>query len=99
MKLLDIINIHLVFYIFLFELVLLGVSNVLFTEIELINPNAIYNIETILDYKYVRNKVKYLIKWLDYLYSENIWEFKKNLSCSEKLQVFYLKYLYLLIKP
>ena len=72
MKLLNIINIHLVFYIFLFELILLGVLNILFIEIELINLNVIYNIEIILNCKYIRNKIKYLIKWLDYLYSENI---------------------------
>ena len=55
-------NIHLVFYIFLFESILLEISNILFIEIELINSNAIYNIETILDYKYIKNKIKYLIK-------------------------------------
>ena len=72
MKLLNIINIYLVFYIFLFELILLGILNILFIEIELINSNIIYNIKIILNYKYIRNKIKYLIKWLDYLYSKNI---------------------------
>lgn len=62
LKLLDIINIHLVFYIFLFELVLLETPNVLFIEIELVNSNIIYNIEIILNYKYIKNKIKYLIK-------------------------------------
>jgi hypothetical protein len=42
------INIHLVFYISLLELVLLGVLPVLVTEIELVNPNAKYKIEEIL---------------------------------------------------
>ena len=55
-------NIYLVFYIFLFELVLLRIPNMLFTEIEPVNRNTIYNIETILNYKYIRNKIKYLIK-------------------------------------
>ena len=55
-------NIYLIFYISLFELVLLKVSNILFIEIESINSNIIYNIEMILDYKYIKNKIKYLIK-------------------------------------
>ena len=62
MKLLDIINIHLIFHIFLFELILLEMLNILFIKIELINLNVIYNIEIILNYKYIKNKIKYLIK-------------------------------------
>jgi hypothetical protein len=45
------INIYLVFYISLLELVLLGVLLVLITEIEPVNPNAKYKIKEILDYK------------------------------------------------
>jgi hypothetical protein len=44
-------NIHLVFYILLLELILLGVPLVPVIEIELINPNAKYKIEEILDHK------------------------------------------------
>jgi hypothetical protein len=44
-------NIHLVFYISLLELVLLGVLLVPVTEIELVNPNAKYKIKEILDHK------------------------------------------------
>jgi hypothetical protein len=55
-------NIHLVFYISLLKLVLLGVLLVPVTKIEPINPNTEYKIEEILDYKQVRNCVKYLIK-------------------------------------
>ena len=44
------INIHLVFYIFLLELVLLGALRALKVKIELINLNAKYNIKDILDY-------------------------------------------------
>jgi hypothetical protein len=44
-------NIYLVFYISLLELVLLGVLLVPVTEIELVNPNIEYKIEKILDYK------------------------------------------------
>jgi hypothetical protein len=65
------INIHPVFHISLLEPVLLGVLPVLVTEIELVNPNIKYEVEEILDYKQVRNYIKYLVKWTDYLYSEN----------------------------
>jgi hypothetical protein len=76
-------NIHPVFYISLLELVLLGVLLVPVTEIELVNPNIKYKVEEILDHKQVRNYVKYLVKWIDYLYSENTWETRiilKNLK-------------------
>jgi hypothetical protein len=64
-------NIHLVFHISLLELVLLGALPAPITEIEPINPNTKYEIEEILDYKRVRNYIKYLVKWIGYLYSEN----------------------------
>jgi hypothetical protein len=64
-------NIHLVFHISLLELVPLEALLVLVTEIELVNPNAEYKIGEILDHKQVRNYIKYLVKWIDYLYSEN----------------------------
>jgi hypothetical protein len=44
-------NIYLVFYISLLELVLLGVLLVPVTEIELVNLNTEYKVEEILDYK------------------------------------------------
>jgi hypothetical protein len=44
-------NIYLVFYISLLEPILPGVLPVLITEIELVNPNAEYKVEEILDYK------------------------------------------------
>ncbi|APA13902.1 hypothetical protein sscle_11g086720 [Sclerotinia sclerotiorum 1980 UF-70] len=62
------------------------------TEIEPVNPDAIYDVETILDCKYIRGKIKYLIKWLDYPHSENTWELKKDLSCPEKLKAFHQRY-------
>jgi hypothetical protein len=46
----------------LLELVLLGVLPVLVTEIELVNLNTEYKIKEILDYKQVRNYIKYLVK-------------------------------------
>jgi hypothetical protein len=64
-------NIYPVFYISLLELILLGVLLAPVTKIELVNPNIEYKIEEILDYKQVRNYIKYLVKWTDYLYSEN----------------------------
>jgi hypothetical protein len=45
------INIYPVFYISLFELILSGVLLAPVIEIELVNPNAEYKIEEILDYK------------------------------------------------
>jgi hypothetical protein len=56
------INIYPVFYISLLKLVLLGVLLIPVIEIELVNPNTEYKIEEILDYKRVRNHVKYLVK-------------------------------------
>jgi hypothetical protein len=60
-------------YISLLEPVLLGVLPAPVTKIEPVNPNAKYEVEEILDYKQVRNYIKYLVKWIDYLYSENTW--------------------------
>ncbi|RAL58210.1 hypothetical protein DID88_002313 [Monilinia fructigena] len=99
LKLPDTMNIHPVFHISLLEPAPPGAPNAPFTEIEPVNPNAIYDVETILDCKYVRNKVKYLIKWLDYPHSENTWELKEDLSCPEKLRAFHLKYPHLPTKP
>jgi hypothetical protein len=45
------INIYLVFYISLLELILLRILLVPVTEIELVNPNIEYKIKEILDYK------------------------------------------------
>jgi hypothetical protein len=55
-------NIYPVFHISLLELVLLGVPLVLVTEIEPVNPNAKYKIKEILDYRQVKNYIKYLVK-------------------------------------
>jgi hypothetical protein len=55
-------NIHPVFYISLLEPVLLGVLPAPVTKIELVNLNAEYKVEEILDYKQVKNYIKYLIK-------------------------------------
>jgi hypothetical protein len=55
-------NIYLVFYISFLELILLGVLLAPVTKIELVNPNAEYKVEEILDYKQIRNHIKYLVK-------------------------------------
>jgi hypothetical protein len=55
-------NIYLVFYISLLELVLPGVLLVLVIEIELVNLNIEYKVEEILDHKQVKNYIKYLVK-------------------------------------
>jgi hypothetical protein len=78
------INIHPVFHISFLELVLLGALLVPITEIEPVNPNTKYKIEEILDHKKVRNYIKYLVKWIGYLYSENTWETKITLKNLEK---------------
>jgi hypothetical protein len=56
------INIYLVFYISFLKLVLLGALLVPVTEIEPVNPNTEYKVEEILDHKWVRNYIKYLVK-------------------------------------
>jgi hypothetical protein len=56
------INIYPVFYISFLELVLLGVLLAPVIEIELVNLNTEYKIKEILDYKQVRNYIKYLVK-------------------------------------
>jgi hypothetical protein len=55
-------NIYLVFYISLLELVLSGALLAPITEIEPVNPNTKYKVEEILDHKKVRNYIKYLVK-------------------------------------
>lgn len=57
-----IMNIYLIFYIFLLKPIPPGVSLILVTKIELVNPNAEYKVENILNYKKIRGYIKYLIK-------------------------------------
>ena len=56
------INIYLVFYILLLELVLDSIPKAPITKIKLVNLNAKYKIKNILDNKLVREKLYYLIK-------------------------------------
>ena len=55
-------KIYLIFHIFLFKLILLKVFKILYIKINLINLNIKYEIKEILDYKYIKRKIKYLIK-------------------------------------
>jgi hypothetical protein len=57
-----IMNIYLVFHISFLELVLLGALLIPVTEIEPVNSNAEYKIKEILDYRKVKNYIKYLVK-------------------------------------
>jgi hypothetical protein len=54
------INIYPVFHISLLELILPEILPAPVTEIKPVNPNTEYKIEEILDYKQVRNYIKYL---------------------------------------
>jgi hypothetical protein len=56
------INIYPVFHISLLELILPEILPAPVTEIKPVNPNTEYKIEEILDYKQVRNCIKYLVK-------------------------------------
>jgi hypothetical protein len=72
LELLKTINIYFIFHISLLKPILPGAPNTPYTEIELVNPNTEYKVEKILDQKYIRGSLHYLIKWEGYLYSENI---------------------------
>jgi hypothetical protein len=86
-------NIHPVFHISLLESAPPGAAPAPITEIQPVNPNAEYEVETILHCKYVSNKVKYFIRWKDYPPSEDSWEPKSCLrNCPEKLAAFHRQY-------
>jgi hypothetical protein len=82
-------NIHPVFHISLLEPAPPGAPNAPYTEIEPVNPNAEYEVEEILDQKYIRGKLHYLIKWEGYPHSENTWEPITNLNCPADLEKFH----------
>ena len=62
---------HLVFHISLLELTLDSVLKIPNTNIIVKNTDMEYDVEEILDSKHVRNKLHYLVKWLDYPNIEN----------------------------
>lgn len=60
------------------------------TQIDPVNPNAIYDVEKILDCQYIRNKVMYLIKWEENPQSDNSWQPLANLNgCPALRQAFH----------
>ena len=89
LSLLKTMNIYPVFYILLLELAPPGAPKAPVIEIDPVNLNAEYEVETILDCQYIRKKVKYLIKWKDYLHLENTWELKQNFNCPNLLKAFH----------
>ena len=64
-------QIHPVFHISLLELALDSAPRVLNTDIIVKNTDMEYNVEGILDSKYVRHTLHYLVKWLKCLEAEN----------------------------
>ena len=82
-------KIHNRFHISLLEKAPPGAPAAPVTDIQPVNPDAEYEVETILDHKQVRNKTHYLIKWLNYPLTENTWEPERNLNCPEKLQEYH----------
>ena len=62
LALLKIINIFLIFYIFLFKKTLLKVLLILIIKIKFVNLNIKYKIKKILNYKLVKETIKYFIK-------------------------------------
>ena len=80
---------HLVFHILLLEPALDGAPRVPNTNIIVKNIDMEYNVEEILDSKHVRNKLHYLVKWLDCPDTENSWEPTMNLSYPKKLEEFH----------
>lgn len=82
------VNIHPVFHISLLEPAPPGAPPAPITEIQPINPEAEYEVESILDLRHVRGKDRWLVKWKGYPDSENSWEPKENLRCPAKLANF-----------
>jgi RNase H-like domain found in reverse transcriptase/Reverse transcriptase (RNA-dependent DNA polymerase)/Integrase zinc binding domain/Chromo (CHRromatin Organisation MOdifier) domain/Aspartyl protease len=82
-------RIHPVFHISLLEPAPEGTPDTPVTTTEINSPNEEYDVEEILDSKYVRQKLHYLVRWSGYPDSENSWEPVTNLSCPEKLENFH----------
>jgi Chromo (CHRromatin Organisation MOdifier) domain len=82
-------KVHPVFHISLLEPAPKGTPDTPVTTTEVDNPNEEYDVEEVLDSRYIRRKLHYLIKWSGYPDSENSWEPATNLSCPEKLESFH----------
>lgn len=82
-------EIHPVFHISLLEPAPPGAPNTPTMPTEIKDRDEPYDVGKVLDSKYVRHKLHYLIKWLDYPDTENSWEPAENLNCPEKLAGFH----------
>ena len=92
------IRIHDIFHVLLLKKVSPNTPLVLFIEVDQLDPKEEQDIDKLLDYQYFNKTIKYLVKQLDRLDSENLQELKKNLSYPKKLQEFYYANLRLLQK-
>ena len=81
-------QIHPVFHVSLLEPAPPGSPPAPKTEVQQLDPQKEYEVESILDCQYFRNQIKYLIKWEGYPHSENTWEPKANLKCPDLLEAF-----------
>jgi hypothetical protein len=89
LKLPKTMEIHPVFHISLLEKAPPGAPPAPITEVQHLDPQKEYEVETILDCQKIRGKNKYLIKWKGYPPSENTWEPESNLNCPELLKAFH----------
>ena len=89
LKLLKTMQMHLVFHISLLKLAPNSAPRTPNTDIVVKNMDMEYDVKEILDSKYVRHTLHYLVKWLDYLEVENSWEPTTNLNYPKKLEVFH----------
>ena len=64
-------NIHSVFHISLLEKAPPGAPPAPITEILLVNPNAEYEVQEILNHRLYRGSVQYLIRWKGYSQTED----------------------------
>jgi hypothetical protein len=89
LKLPTTMEIHPVFHISLLEKAPPGAPPAPKTEVQQLDPQTEYEVESILDCQITRGKPKYLIKWKGYPHSENTWEPKGNLNCQKLLAEFH----------
>lgn len=50
--------------------------------------NGSWDVEAIVDRKYMENKPYYLLKWKNFDHTENTWEPASHLNCTELLEIF-----------
>ncbi len=76
--------IHLIFHIFLLKLWHLHDKN-LKLQIILIKEKKKWKIKKILDQRIKKEKIEYLVQWVDSSFYKNFWELMKNLSNAKKI--------------